>query len=221
MLKAGLMYDSRDNKPNPMQGIWTEIAVEGAPDFLNSFDQGYLKLSVTHRQYFTLIPRDLSFAVRLALQTNLAGRAPFYIQNLMITSILRGATEEGLGGVRNLRGVPRNRVVGNGIAYANMELRWKFLRTKLFNQNFYFGLNAFADAGRVIQKIEIEEKVKTLNLTDEPDYFDFGAEGLHITYGVGLRIAMNQNFIIAVDYGRATDPRDGTSGFYVGLNYLF
>jgi hypothetical protein len=32
---------------------------------------------------------------------------------------------------------------------------------------------------------------------------------------------MNQNFILAVDYGKAADNRDGTSGFYVGLNYLF
>jgi hypothetical protein len=42
-----------------------------------------------------------------------------------------------------------------------------------------------------------------------------------VSYGLGLRIAMNQNFIIAVDYGRATDSRDGSSGFYIGLNYLF
>jgi hypothetical protein len=32
---------------------------------------------------------------------------------------------------------------------------------------------------------------------------------------------MNQNFIIAVDYGIAADERDGDSGLYIGLNYLF
>ncbi len=220
MLKAGLMCDSRDNKPNPMRGIWTEIALEAAPAFLGSISKSYLKFSLIHRQYFTLIPDDLSFAGRLALQSTLAGHAPFYIQPLIITSLLRGATEEGLGGVRNLRGIPRNRVVGDGIAYANFELRWKFFRTRLFNQNFYFGLNLFTDAGRVIQNIDFADKMMELN---EPfqDYFDLGTESLHITYGLGLRIAMNQNFIIAVDFGRATDDRDGTSGFYVGLNYLF
>ncbi len=221
MLKAGLMYDSRDNKPNPMRGLWTELSLEGAPDFLGSIDQSYLKLSLIHRQYFTIIPRNLSFAARLAMQTTIAGHAPFYIQNLIITSLLKGATEEGLGGVRNMRGIPRNRVVGDGIAYANFELRWKFYRTRFLNQNFYFGLNAFMDAGQVIQRIGVEEKVKDLNLTDEAEYFDFGAERLHVSYGAGLRIAMNQNFIIAVDYGLATDTRDGSSGFYIGLNYLF
>jgi outer membrane protein assembly factor BamA len=126
MVKAGLMYDSRDNKPNPMRGIWSEVALESAPDFLGSISKSYLKLSIIHRQYFTIIPNDLAFAGRLAMQTTIAGEAPFYVQPLMITSMLRGATEEGLGGVRNLRGIFRNRVVGDGVAYGNFELRWKF-----------------------------------------------------------------------------------------------
>ncbi len=221
LLKAGLIYDTRDNKPNPMRGMWSELAVEGAPAPLGTINAGYTKLSLIHRQYFTLIPDDLAFAVRLAAQTTLSGEAPFWIEPLMITSMLRGATEEGLGGIRNLRGIPRSRVVGAGVAYGNAELRWKFFKTRMFKQNFYFGLNTFADAGQVIQKIDIEEKVKALNLTDEADYFDFGSEQLHVSYGLGLRIAMNQNFILAVDWGKAADKRDGTSGFYVGLNYLF
>lgn len=221
MLKIGLMYDNRDNKPNPMRGVFTELSLEGAPDFLGSISESYLKMSIIHRQYFTIIPRDLSFAARLAMQTTLSGHAPFYVQNLVITSFLRGATEEGLGGVRNLRGIPRNRVVGDGVAYANFELRWKFYHTSLFKQNFYFGLNTFVDLGQVINKIEIEDKAKSLNLPEASDYFDFGSESIHVTYGLGLRIAMNQNFILAIDYGRAVDSRDGTSGFYVGLNYLF
>jgi hypothetical protein len=32
---------------------------------------------------------------------------------------------------------------------------------------------------------------------------------------------MNQNFIVAIDYGKALDKRDGTSGIYIGLNFLF
>jgi len=32
---------------------------------------------------------------------------------------------------------------------------------------------------------------------------------------------MNQNFVIAVDYGRALDPDDGESGLYIGLNFLY
>jgi hypothetical protein len=221
LIKAGIIYDVRDNKPNPMRGLWSELALEGAPSFMGTIQSGYLKFSLIHRHYFTLIPDDLSFAFRTALQTTIAGRAPFYAEPLMITSMLRGATEEGLGGIRNLRGMPRNRAVGGGVAYGNAELRWKFFRTRMFKQNFYLGLNTFADAGQVIQKIDIEEKVKALGNVDEKEYFDFGAEQIHVTYGAGLRVVMNQNFIIAIDWGKAADKRDGSSGFYVGLNYLF
>lgn len=221
LIKAGLIYDTRDNKPNPMKGIWTEVAVEGAPSPLSTISSGFTKFSLIHRQYFTLIPEDLSFAVRLAAQTTISGEAPFWIQPLMITSMLRGATEEGLGGIRNLRGIPRNRIVGAGVAYGNAELRWKFFKTRLLNQNFYFGLNSFVDAGQVIQKMDIEDKVKALNLPDEADYFNFGSEQLHVSYGLGLRIVMNHNFILAVDWGKAANEQDGSSGFYVGLNYLF
>jgi outer membrane protein assembly factor BamA len=221
LLKGGVMYDSRDNKPNPMHGIWSEASLEVAPKALGNISQSYAKLSIIHRQYFTIIPRQLAFAARVAMQTTVGGHTPFYMQPLIITSFLRGATEEGLGGVRNLRGVPRNRVVGDGIAYANLELRWKVVRFALWNQNFYLGLNAFTDAGQVIKKIDIQQQVEALQLPDQDAYFDFGAEALHVSYGLGARIAMNQNFILAIDYGIAADKRDGTSGFYVGLNYLF
>ncbi len=39
--------------------------------------------------------------------------------------------------------------------------------------------------------------------------------------GAGLHIVMNQNFVVAVDYGRALDKGDGESGLYIGLNFLF
>jgi hypothetical protein len=44
---------------------------------------------------------------------------------------------------------------------------------------------------------------------------------MHYSFGVGLRVAMNENFIIRCDYGMAADERDGDSGIYIGLNYLF
>jgi hypothetical protein len=44
---------------------------------------------------------------------------------------------------------------------------------------------------------------------------------MHYSVGGGLRLAMNQNFIAALDYGIALDKQDGDSGIYIGLNYLF
>ncbi len=216
-VKAGLVFDTRDNRPNPMTGIWTEAVLVGSPEFLGG-EQNFAKLSLIHRQYFTLVPNDLSLAYRLAYQTTLGGDVPFYYQTQIITSVLKGASSEGLGGAQSLRGIRRNRVVGNGYFLGNVEARWKFARFQFINNNFYLGLNAFADFGRVTDKIDIEGS----NLSTLPgDYFDPNSEEMHYSWGLGLRVAMNQNFIIRCDYGMTLDERDGDSGVYIGLNYLF
>jgi hypothetical protein len=216
-LKAGLVYDSRDHRPNPMRGIWTEAVIEGAPGFLGA-ESDFVKLSLTHRQYFTIIKDDLSFAYRLNYQTTIAGHTPFYYQTTMVVSELKNVTAEGLGGFSSLRGIVRNRVVGDGYFMGNVEARWKVVRFQFINNNFYLGLNGFMDFGQVTKKVDIS---KNAFLSAGNSYFDNDAEKLHVSYGAGLRIAMNENFIIRVDYGMAADDRDGKSGMYIGLNYLF
>jgi len=217
-LKAGLVYDSRDNRPNPMKGIWTEAVLEGAPELLGA-ESSFVKFSLTHRQYFTIVPENLSLAYRLAYQTTVGGNVPFYYQSQVITSILKGAMSEGLGGAKSLRGISRNRIVGDGFFYGNVEARWKFWHLQFINNNWYMGLNGFVDFGQVTKKIDGLENIPSGESNSE--YYDAGAEKIHISYGAGLRIVMNQNFVIAIDYGMAADDRDGKSGMYIGLNYLF
>ena len=67
-VKAGIVWDSRDNRPNPMKGLWTEIGIEVAPKFMGN-DWGFSRFYITHRQYFTFIEKDLSFVYRLGYQT--------------------------------------------------------------------------------------------------------------------------------------------------------
>ena len=216
-LKAGLVFDSRDNQPNPMKGMWTEAVLSGAPAFLGA-ESAFMKINLTHRQYFTLVPRDLSLAYRLSYQTTVAGHAPFYYQTQVITSVMKGASSEGLGGSNSLRGIRRNRIVGDGFFYGNLEARWKFVRFQFLNNNIYLGLNGFLDFGRVTQKIDLEIPEE---VDEQENFFDPDTESMHLSYGTGLRIAMNQNFIISLDYGLAVDERDGEGGIYIGMNYLF
>jgi len=216
-IKGGIVFDSRDNRPNPMRGIWTEAVLEGAPEFLGS-ESSFVKFSLIHRQYFTLIPKNLSMVYRLAYQTTVAGHTPFYYQSQVITSILTGALSEGLGGAKTLRGILRNRIVGDGFVYGNAEMRWKFARFHWIKNNFYLGLNAFTDFGKVTKKIDVPQSILA---TLPAEYYNANAEKFHFSYGSGIRIAMNENFIIAADYGMAANKQDGTSGMYIGLNYLF
>ena len=219
-LKVGLVFDTRDFEPNPMKGIWSEVVLFAAPGFLGNGDYGFAKISATHRQYFTLVKDKLSFVYRLNYQGTIGGKVPFYMQPYMINSFSNSSNTDGLGGSKTLRGVMRNRVVGDGFAYGNAEFRWKFFRTELWKQNIYLGLNTFVDAGQVLQKTEINTAnvPASVNLKD---YFLDGDEKMHASYGAGLRIVMNENFIVAVDYGRPFDKRDGSGGIYIGLNYLF
>jgi hemolysin activation/secretion protein len=76
-------------------------------------------------------------------------------------------------------------------------------------------LNGFFDFGRVTKKIDLG----TTHLSS--NYYKADAEKFHNSAGAGLRVVMNQNFVIALDYGRALDKQDGKSGMYIGLNYIF
>ena len=215
VFKGALEYDSRDNEANPNKGVWDEIVLAAAPGFTSNMNKGFLKLSFTHRQYITLAKDRLTFAYRLGGQVSLAGHTPFYAAPLIFYARSTAAYNEGLGGSKTLRGILRNRVVGDGILYGNFEFRWKFVKFHLANQNFYFALNTFFDSGTVIQRYDVNQNLH------QPDYFNFQTEGLHNSAGLGLRIAMNQNFILAIDYGKALNDQDGSSGIYVGLNFLF
>jgi outer membrane protein assembly factor BamA len=218
-IKTGLIYDTRDQKANPMTGIWSEILFASAPEFFFNKDFDFLKMSLIHRQYFTIIPKDLNLATRIGYQGTIAGEAPFYMQSYLLSSFTSSVNVEGLGGAKSIRGVMRNRVLGDDIIYGNFELRWKFLYTKLFNQNFYLALSTFFDTGKTLDPIEINEN--KLPPDHEQKYFDTEEDKFHSSLGLGLHIAMNNNFIVAIDYGNALDSRDGNQGIYIGMDFLY
>ncbi len=219
-LKVGAKYDSRDQLASPMKGIWTEIVVQSAPKFMNK-TYPHTKFAVIHRQYFTLIPRDMSIAYRIDYQMTLGNdHVPYYAQPLVITSFLTAAYSQGLGGKTSLRGVLRNRVVGDAFAFGNFEWRWKFVRFTLWKQNFYIGTNVFFDTGIILKPIKTD--LSNVPEEDREKYFNTYEKGkFHSTLGAGLKIGWNENFVISADVGKALNKQDGNIGFYIGLNYLF
>jgi len=225
LLKAGLVYDTRDNEPNPYKGIWTELQLHYAPSFLSNTEYSYSRLIFTHRQYFTVIPEWMNLAYRLSYQGKLTGEMPFY----MLPYIYQTApklTRDGVGGSKTVRGVLRNRIVGDGFAFGNVELRGKILRTTVLNQNFYIALSAFVDAGMVTQKYKFDAS----GLPDPEDWpvelpeeiIDLDAKEVpHLGFGGGIHFVINHNFIVTADYGMAAKKDDGDSGLYINLNFLF
>ncbi|MDD4148962.1 MAG: BamA/TamA family outer membrane protein [Bacteroidales bacterium] len=215
-LKVGLVYDTRDNEPCPMKGLWSEVVL------FNSYSSDFTfgKLAVTHRQYFTIVDKHFSFAYRVGYQGIVYGDAPFYLLPYMIYSYMPSSTVDGLGGSKSVRGMIRNRTVGKGNAFANLEFRYKFVRFRFIKQNWYAALNPFLDAGMVVQKIDVD-KSKIPSDVFQAQFFANNTETVHLTYGCGLHLAMNENFVIAADIGLPVKTSDGKMGVYIGMNWLF
>lgn len=220
--KAGIVFDTRDVEANPNKGVWSDLVLYTAPGFIN--DYRFSKLVVTHRQYFTIFPRKLNLAYRISFQPKIGGEMPVYMLPFVFDT---KETRDGLGEAKNLRGVIRNRVVGEGFLMGNVELRWTVFRTVIWNQNFYVGLSGFFDAGKITQPYEVNTEGVTawngLNPQEVIDtYIKYDDEHFHYTLGAGLKLALNNNFILAGDVGKSLSDQDGDGlGVYIGLGYLF
>lgn len=251
-LKAGLIYDTRDLESNPSKGMFSEIVFQFSPEFsrdgtLEAKNYGYIRLALIHRQYFTLVPDKLTAAYRVGYQGVLKGSVPYYVQPIMLNSFSQVTIAEGLGGAKTIRGVLRNRVIGDHIAYGNLELRWRFANFQFINQNFYLTFAPFLDFGKVLvrmRKDKIDHAIKELSKPVEDryasyqgyytsdstfveynreDFFDTSTrvDRLHMGYGAGLYLSMNHNFIIAANYGRPLLKNDGSGSFYINLGFIF
>lgn len=220
VVKAGIIYDSRNIEANPSKGIWSELLLITAPSFIGNNENAFTLLAITHRQYFQIVQDRLTFVFRLGYQGKISGSLPFYSMPIMYSSHPSSVIEEGLGGAKSLRGILRNRIIGNGIVYGNFEFRWKFLKAVLWNQNIYLALNPFLDGGLVVQKVDVDPS-KVPPGENKPDYFTGEDETLHFSAGCGLHLALNENFIVAADFGYALSKHDGKLGVYIGINWLF
>ena len=226
-LRLGMVYDSRDHNSDPTKGIYAEATLVGAPDLIDR--KGYSNLSYTFlwRHYIPVYKDKLTFAYRLGAQNRLAGKTPWYMINNLNTMFFKKMYTEGLGGSVTMRGVNRNGVIGEGFAFANLELRWRIVGFQFINQNWQVALNPFFDAGMVTQKRGEIEMMNADNgdiiLHDNTfDSYSGDKESIHMSAGCGLKLIMNRNLIVSVDLGKALDKRDGEKlKTFIGFNYIF
>ena len=230
-LRFGLLYDTRDKEGAPSRGIWAEAHTTLAPKWLGT-SIPYYRYSATFRHYLPIVDNDiLTFAYRLNYEGTIGSDAPYYVLP-HITVMGQNYDRDGMGGYRTIRGLMRNRVQGLDMASYNVELRWRFVNFALFNQNIAFGLSAFSDGTMVTRNVDMSFRGDEQH---RAEYDEYMAQGLdsdrpHITVGAGLRFIMNQNFIVAFEYGLpiskfSSDPfikgQDGDGAFYINTGYLF
>ncbi len=223
--KAGLVFDTRDHEAAPSRGIWAEAVVYGSPDMFQR-EADYIKVAAHLRHYVPLSGDALVLAYHLAYQGTVAGQVPFYMQSNITTPYLRQVNSEGLGSVNTIRGLLYNRVVGDGIAWVNAELRVRLVSFDFIKQRWYVALNPFFDAGTVVQPYRLERMREVWNDTwipteDRARIYSGLEERLHMSAGVGAKLVMNRNFIVSVEWAKPLARQDGTNGMNIGLNYIF
>ena len=229
-LKAGLVYDTRDHDSDPTRGVNIEATLVGAPDIIDRDGYSNLGFTFVGCHYVPVWKDRLTFAYRLGVQAKLAGEIPYYFINNLNTLFFRKVYTEGLGGNASVRGINRNGVVGNGMAWLNAEFRWRIVHFRFINQNFHIALNPFFDMGRVIQSYRLDEqKAAAQAWSDQPGgeykanpFYSGDEEAIHATAGCGVKVVMNRNFVISIEMARALDDHDGEKLWNnIGFNYLF
>ena len=230
-LRFGLLFDTRDKEAAPSKGIWAEAHVTVAPKWLGTTNPHY-RYSATFRHYVPIVKNDvLTFAYRLNYEGTFGNSAPYYVLPY-ITVMGSNYDRDGMGGYRTVRGLMRNRVQGLDMATYNMELRWRFVNFTLWKQNIAFGLSAFSDGTMVTRNYDMSFKGEEQYRDAYNKYMENAPESdrPHITVGAGLRFIMNQNFIVAFEYGLpvskfSKDPiikkQDGNGAFYINTGFLF
>lgn len=250
-LRAGISYDTRDKRQGPNKGIYADAFFTYSAAFNAAYGQqaaaGYnhLQFNATFRHYVPCYYdkngiNRITFAYRIGIQNNIAGRSPFYMNNYMNTLFIQRVYYEGLGGGNSIRGMMANRILANGFAFANIEFRFRVVNFDIKRQHFFIGLNPFFDMGVITQPYNLDELVarnthgaySTLRESVEAagdnysDYFVDSPNNVympHMTAGIGLKIGMNENFVLSADWGMPINKQDNAkyANFYVKMGYLF
>lgn len=195
-LRAGIVWDTRDREIGARSGWWNELLVQRVDRALGA-SHNYTRATLSARRYVPIAER-VSSASRVIVQQT-SGDVPLYDLASVATSYRQ---EEGLGGSRILRGIPKNRVMGKGLLVLNNELRWRAVDFSIRDKPSFLLLSGFVDAGRVW-----EESIRLGEL----------ASDLWTGYGAGVRLGLGASSVIALDVGRSSSATQ----LYIGLGYAF
>lgn len=191
---AGVVYDTRDNEPAPVSGMFHEVTVRAGLRGLGSqFD--YRGANATVRFYQWIFDRSLVAALRGIADVQ-GGDVPFIL--LSTTGGLDGP--DGLGGLFSARGILKNRLQGKVKLLVTPELRWRFYQ----GPRLGWETVAAVDFGRVWSEAGKGE-----------------AGGLKAGGSAGLRAAWNRNFLVRLDVGFGLTEPYGTGSVYLTFDEMF
>lgn len=181
---VGVFLDGRDNEPAPRRGYLVEGSVRGAHPFMGSrftFFGG----SLIARSYVPLGTRDLVLASRFVLDV-MVGDPPvpeLFLVGGMLETVAYGGQDMG-------RGIRVQRYMGRVKTVMQQEVRYELPTFTILEQKLRPGIAAFLDVGRVGDSI-VDRVTPILPL--------------HMGFGVSVRIAWNENFVMRLDLALSPD----------------
>ncbi len=210
----GFIFDTRNDKFFCTDGIWFETLLVFSPAWFGT--DSYLKSVLTYRYYKGLIANKVSFSTRFSIQNKLFGKIPFYNLSTYYDSRLN---QEGIGGAYTLRGAMRNRIIADGFALANIELKAEIYKFRFIKQDFMTALSFFTDISYVIQNYDVD--LSKVPAGHQNTFFNIEKQRPGFSYGPGFYLIFNKNNVISVYYGFSQNKQLGNSGLYVGSSLLF
>jgi outer membrane protein assembly factor BamA len=234
-LRAGFVYDSRNKQANASRGMYADAFFTYSAAFGKSADFNNLKFNAVFQHYVPVYKDYITFAYRAGAQLLVAGKSPFYMDSYLNALYYQRVLYEAVGGANSVRGLIRNRVLADGFGYATAEFRFKVWKFNIKKEHFYIAFNPFCDMGIVLQPNMLNEEAirasfalndPEFNLNDLGDYINFDKKEVykpHFGAGIGMKIAMNENFILSVDWAMPIDKQDNPSkgNIYIKMGYLF
>lgn len=214
--REGISYDTRDNDADTHRGIWAEAYLYGSPDFSGK-GYNYLKSAIHFRQYIPFFRGKITFAYHLAWQQKLLGNCPFYMQQEIAAIELKQPETDGLGGRNTIRGVLLGRLIGDGYAWGNFELRCRLFSFNLIKRHWEIVTNPFIDAGIITKPYRLDKMMKSGN----PVIYSGKQDKPHISIGAGLKLIMDKKFVLSAEIARPRLRQDGEYGINIGVNYIF
>jgi hypothetical protein len=234
-LRGGFVFDSRNKQANASVGMYADAFFTYTAGFGKSAPYNNLKFNAVFQHYVPVYKDVITFAYRAGVQVLVAGKSPFYMDNYLNALYYQRVLYEAVGGGNSVRGLIRNRVLADGFGYATAEFRFKVWKFKIKKEHFYLAFNPFCDMGIALQpkpldKNDILQKIADKDSGFDPadlkDYINFDKKKSYLPHfgaGIGMKIAMNENFILSVDWATPFTKKDNGSmaNIYVKMGYLF
>ena len=89
---------------------------------------------------------------------------------------------------------------------------WKF---KLFKQNFRLVLNPFMDLAAITKTYRLEQQMQVA------DFYQSLKRPVMASAGCGIKLHMNTNFILSLDFAKAFDPQLSNFMIVMATTYVF